>query len=119
MYEVLNFEYYLMHSEEYYSNSEKRIGVDFNGNGTIEIVVYWKVPCPKFNGPERIEYYPNGNIKSETWYSKQNEKHRLDGPSYVRYYIDGSIEYEAFYIEGEKIEDPLEFYCKAGEYIED
>jgi len=48
----------------------------------------------KFNEPEvKIDYYPNGQKKSEIW-SLNGKYHREDGPAYQKWYKNGQKRYE-------------------------
>jgi antitoxin component YwqK of YwqJK toxin-antitoxin module len=52
------------------------------------------------NGPARILYYGNGNLKYEYYY-QNGGNHREDGPANIKYYENGSIECKVYYLNGE------------------
>ena len=51
------------------------------------------------NTEYKIEYYPDGNLKSEKWY-KNKELHRDNEPAHI-YYLNGSIRTKSWYKEGD------------------
>lgn len=59
--------------------------------------------------PAYIQYYPDGNIKYQEYYSK-GKSHRNPGagPAHIKYYLDGNIEYQIYYFEGKLHRNPDE-----------
>ena len=53
------------------------------------------------DGPASVSYYENGNKNYEVWYRNGNI-HREDGPSAVSYYENGNIKDEVWYRDGKK-----------------
>lgn len=51
------------------------------------------------DGPARISYYANGNIKRELYYIN-DIKQRLDGPACIEYADNGNIEFTEYWING-------------------
>ena len=52
-----------------------------------------------------IDYYENGEIDLEVWYSNDQEHRENDQPAYIVYGENGEIEYEAWFLSGELIKD--------------
>jgi antitoxin component YwqK of YwqJK toxin-antitoxin module len=51
------------------------------------------------DGPSIMEYYENGNIK-EKGYHINDKLHREDGPARIEYYLNGNIQDEQYYLNG-------------------
>jgi antitoxin component YwqK of YwqJK toxin-antitoxin module len=51
--------------------------------------------------PTNIEYYENGQIKSQRWFLN-GKQHNENGPAIIWYYENGKIEYQYWYINGNR-----------------
>lgn len=65
--------------------------------GVIEQRFYRK------DAPAMIDYHPNGNIRSETWFTNQHDTmiaHRTDGPANIIYNENGTLKSETWCMNG-------------------
>lgn len=71
----------------------------------------------RLDGPCKIKYYKNGNIKSEYYnQGSYNPPHRIDGPAIIHYNLDGLAIEQYFYIDGQKFDDELQYLVTAAKY---
>ena len=72
-----------------------------NDGYTIELI--WKNENGHFhneNGPARISYNQNGNVRYKEWWI--NDKlHNENGHAFIEYYPNGNVAYKSWYINGE------------------
>ena len=59
------------------------------------------------DGPAVIEYYDNGNKRSECYY-KDGKKHNDKGPGFISYHEDGRIKNKTYWLNGKKVKDALQ-----------
>ena len=84
-------------------------GIKYNPPSKINnygyaIVLTWKNENGHFhneNGPARISYNQNGNVKYKSWYIN-GQCHNENGPAFIEYYPNGNVEYKSWFINGKR-----------------
>ena len=103
---VVTYKNGILYSEEWYINGLKHRSVgpaiiEYQPDGILCLSKTWyrdnMIHRPEGKGPAKIEYHPNGNIASETWYSN-GEIHRenlwfINGGKYIDTHIPAKITY--------------------------
>lgn len=92
-------EYYqsgnIMIIQNWYDNKKHGISKYFNENGNLECELHWNKGClHRKDLPAIINYYPNGKIKSESFWQNDDYYSELDKPVYIEYKENGSMSYK-------------------------
>lgn len=86
---------------------EGKSKIDYKKLPITKEVYYKNNKIQRDNGPSIIEYYDNGNKKSEYYY-KDGKKHNDKGPGFISYNEDGSIKNKTYWLNGKKVKDVLQ-----------
>jgi hypothetical protein len=76
--------------------------VEYYENGQIKSQE-WLVNGKRHNenGPAEICYYENGQVKYQEWWLNRN-RHNENGPAFISYYKNGQIEYQEWWLNGNR-----------------